>query len=474
LGVPTAPLVTARFADFVDRTGRARGTVLRFGFPPYPVMGMSRAVLQGYITGNDPITAKPFMREVIDALTMPVSEQEKHPAIVRKPRRPRLLPSDSAENLYRKFVENGWTDGLPVVLPTEERVAEMLTGTDHDPGEIVGRMLITPHQEKMEYTIEKVAAIAVMAGARPEHFPVILAIAATQEPSLPSSTTSFGRMVVVNGPVRNEIGMNCGTAALSPFNVANSVIGRAWTLMSINFGDARAGETFMASLGHNLNYNNMCFGENEELSAFEPFHVQKGFRPDESTVSLFRGWNMLNFGLGPAKEMAHVIATFGAMGSSIAFIVDPLVTKNLRAEGFQTKRDACKWIVDNSTVPAGHYWESQMQAGFAGRLAEQGVEPFATWAKLPKDAPIAPRRSPDDLNILVVGGETNPMWITTDFTYTRSASIDQWRPKSGIRRDARPLRMPAPVTCKDGTCGIPEITPSAEPELAPAQKAAAN
>ena len=105
-----------------------------------------------------------------------------------------------------------------------------------------GRMIITTHQEKMEYTVEKVAAIAVMAGARPEHFPVILALAATQEPSMPSSTTSWGRMMVVNGPIRNEIGMNCGTAALSPFNLANSVIGRAWTLMSINFGDARAGE----------------------------------------------------------------------------------------------------------------------------------------------------------------------------------------------------------------------------------------
>jgi hypothetical protein len=83
------------------------------------------------------------------------------------------------------------------------------------------------------------------------------------------------------------------------------------------------------------------------------------------------------------------------------------------------------------------------------------VEPFASLAKLPKDALIAPRHSPDDINILVVGGETNPMWITTDFIYTRSAAVDKWRPKRGIRRDAKPLRMPAAVTCKDGLCGIP-------------------
>ena len=460
------PLVTARFADFVERDARARGTPLRFSFSPYPVVGMSRSVLRQYIEGKDPITSLPFMQEVIEALTSPLTEREKHPTITRKPQRPRLLPTDTAENLYRQFVENGWTDGLPIVLPTVERVAEMLTGTDHGPHELVGRMLVTTHQEKMEYTVEKVAAIAVMAGARPEHFPVILALAASQEPSMPSSTTSWGRMVIVNGPIRNEIGMNCGTAALSPFNLANSVIGRAWTLMSINFGDARAGENFMASFGHNLNYNNMCCGENEELSVFEPFHVQKGFRTDESVVSLFRGWNMLNFGIGPAKEMAHVMSTFGSMGTSITFVVDPLVAKSLRAEGFKTKRDACQWIVENSHVPAGHYWEGQMQSGFAAGLAKQGVEPFASWAKLPNDAPITPRQSPDDINILVVGGETNPTWITTDFTYTQSVSIDRWRPKRGLHRDARPLRMPVPLACNDGTCGIPEATASAQPVTA--------
>jgi hypothetical protein len=422
---------------------------------------MSRAVLRGYIEGDDPITFRPLMEEVIEALTSPLTDDERDPKRVRRARRPRLLPPTVAEELHRRFLENGWTDGLPIVLPTEERVAEMLTGTAHAPDEIIGQMSVNPYQERLEYTVDKVAAIAVMAGARPEHFPVILALASTQEPSLPSSTTSFGRMMVVNGPIRNEIDMNCGTAALSPFNFANSVIGRAWTLMSINFGDARAGETFMASFGHNLNYNNMCCGENEELSAFEPFHVQKGFQPEESVVSIFRGWNVLTSNLGPAKQMAHVISTFGGMGQSITFVVDPLVAKNLRAEGFETARDACQWIVENSKVPVGHLWNGSQGAR---RMAERGIEPFASWAKLPNDALITPRRSADGVNILVVGGETNPMWITTDFGYTRSASIDAWRPKDGLRRDARPLRMPAPLICQDGTCGIPEAAAIAEPE----------
>lgn len=103
-------------------------------------------------------------------------------------------------------------------------------------------------------------------------------------------------------------------------------------------------------------------------------------------------------------------------------------------------------------------------------MAERGVEPFATWAKLPEDALITPRRSADGVNILVVGGETNPMWITTDFGYNRSASIDAWRPKDGLRRDARPLRMPAPLICQDGACGIPEAVPVAQPEPAARQQ----
>jgi hypothetical protein len=148
--------------------------ILRFSFPPYPVVGMSRAVLRKYVEGNDPVTGKPLMQEVIDALTKPLTEMEKNPVRARKPARSRLLQPDTEEKLRRLFVENGWTDGLPIVLPTEERVADMLTGTSHAPDEVVGQMTVTNLQEKLEYTVEKVAINAVMAGARPEHFPVIL------------------------------------------------------------------------------------------------------------------------------------------------------------------------------------------------------------------------------------------------------------------------------------------------------------
>jgi hypothetical protein len=389
---------------------------LRWSFPPYPVGFVSRETLQDYIKGKDPISGAPLMDEILFALTQPLTEEEKHPKMVKRPERPRLLEPNTEENLHRLFLENGWTDGLPIILPTEERVAEMLTGTDRKPDEYVGMMSVTTHEERLQYTVEKVAVNAVMAGARPEHFPVILALGASGRPSLPSSTTSFASMMVVNGPIRNEIGMNSGLGALSPVNYANAIIGRAWTLMSINLGDMRPGATFTATTGTTINYNNMCCAENEEASVWEPFHVRKGFKKNESVVSLFRGWNVLTMGLGPAQRMLEVMRSIGGpFGGAFTFILDPLAAKSLKAEGYNDPKKLSEWLVNE----------------------------------------LNPRfKRPDAVNFIVVGGETNPMWVTTDFSYFQSVPIDPWIPKAGVKKDAKPLRMPIPVLCKDGSCGI--------------------
>jgi hypothetical protein len=412
-------MVTARFSDFITLNCQAHGMMLRFSYPPHPVGFVPREVLHGYISGNDPVTGRPLMQELVDALTKPLTEQEKHPVIVKKPRHTRLVQADTEENLNRLFLAKGWTDGLPIVLPTEERVAEMLTGTDHDPQEIVGRMSVTTHEERLEYNVEQVAVNAVMAGARPEHLPVILALASSNQASMPSSTTTFISMMVVNGPVRNEIGMNCSSGALSPFNFANSVIGRAWTLLSINFGDAKIAENFTASTGNGVNYNNMCCAENEELTIWEPFHIQHGFRPDESTVSLFRGWTVIGFGDGHARQMADLLKSLKLGGAT--FIVDPLAAKNLRNEGLKTKQELAAYLAENGKTDN------------------------------PRNRPL----TADNINFVVVGGEWNPFWMTTDFHYTHTFSIDKWIPKSGIRKDPNPLRMPAALNCSDGVCGLP-------------------
>lgn len=413
-GVPTAPIVTARFAEYVLRDGRSHGMNLRWSFPPYPVAWVSREILHEYVQGNDPVTGVTLMTEIIDALTKPLTEEEKNPGIRERAKRPRLLEADSEENIQRVFLRNGWTDGLPIVLPTEERVAEMLTGTDHDPQEVVGMMSVTTHEEMKEYTVEKVAVNAVMAGARPEHLPVILAIASTQHPSIPSSTGSYGSMVVVNGPVAKTIGMNSGVGALGPFNYANSVIGRTWTLMSINFGDARVGDTFMATIGNGNSYTNQCCAENEEKSPWEPFHVRKGFEASESTVSIFRGWSVLTLGLGTSNGLLQSTKSLNSMGT-YTFVVDPLAAKALKSEGFNDPDKLGEW------------------------LAEKSGSPFLR---------------PEGINFIVVGGETNPIFHTTDYVYYKTASVDKWMPEDGIKLDETPLRMPVAVICEDELCII--------------------
>jgi hypothetical protein len=399
---------------------------LRYAYPPYPVGWMSKEALRAYVYGDDPVTGKPLMQEMIGALTQPLLEDEKNPKPVKRLKRPRLLKRDTIENYKRIFIENGWTDGLPIELPTEDRVDEMLTGTDHPRDEVIGMMSVTTHEERYEYTVEKVAINAVMAGARPEHFPVILALAASQEPSMPSSTTSFGRMVIVNGPIRNKISINCGAGAFSPFNFANSVIGRAYTLMSFNFGNARINENFTATFGNVTNYNNMFAGENEENSPWTPLHVEKGFNHQESTVSLFRGWNINHLGMGAPGKMGtatRMIEAMNGLASMIpggAFVLDPLTARNLKEqEGFKTKQEFRQWLLERIKKPQG---------------------PFA--------------KMPVRIELVVVGGEWNPMFTTTDFVYTQTVSIDKWIPKKGIRFDEKPIRMPSPVTCKDGTCGL--------------------
>ena len=169
--------------------------------------------------------------------------------------------------MHQLFVDNRWTDMLPIILPTEERVVAMLEGTSRSPDTVVGHMRPTSTREAWQYTVEKVAVNAVMAGARPEYFPVILALAATCSSARASTTSSAASMAVVNGPVRHEIGMNWGIGAMGPYNHANATIGRAYGLLSQNLqGGSLPEVTYLGSQGNNYAYNSVTFAENEERS----------------------------------------------------------------------------------------------------------------------------------------------------------------------------------------------------------------
>jgi hypothetical protein len=415
-----------------------RGHFLPYIYSPLPVIGMTPEVLDRFIAGNDPDTGKPVIREIIDALTKPVSlkKPESEPALseIEKIMTPQiLLGPDTEDDLQRLFYERGWTDGSPIILPTEERVQKMLAGTSASPDEVVGEKFLMDIREHIKYTVTNIAIIAVMAGARPEYFPVILAIASTRQSAISPSTTAFASILLVNGPIRYEIKMNSGIGALGPGNMANSVIGRAWTLMSICHGHAQPKKTMWSSQGSNLTYNNSCVAENEEMSVWTPFHVDKGFKAEESVVSIFGGWGMINSpGAASHRSFAEELSIeFGVippLNSSATILMDPLVARNLKEElGFTTKQDYCRYLSENIKIPAGQYWKTDYIDMLVASQAYQGEEPYASWKKLPDDALIAPFHTPGNINLIVVGGGISPLWKATDYRHGVSVSIDKWR-----------------------------------------------
>ena len=345
---------------------------------------------------------------------------------------PRLVAPDTEENLQRLFLENDWTDKLPYVLTTVKRVAAMLAHTSRAAADIVGHMQPVKFRMAWEYTVEQVAVNAVMAGAEPEYFPVILALAASQVSARGSTSSSASAMVVVNGPIRHEIGMNAGIGAMGPYNHANATIGRAYGLLSQNLqGGSVPGVSFMGSQGNGYTYNNLTFAENEERSPFEPLHVQKGFKPTDSTVSIFYGCRSTTFCLGlRAKYWREHVRDMllGIDGhSSPCLLLDPITARQfIDRGGFDTKEKLIRFVHETGEMPAGRYWDLQLVQNYVYPLATFGQEPMATWLKAAPDELI--RIFPEeDINVVVVGGEANGYWRIMGCKYRKTVSIDDWR-----------------------------------------------
>jgi hypothetical protein len=431
-GVPTASLQTSVFAPALRAVARTHGMPhLRYVYVPQPVMGKSPEELRAYVDGKDPITGRPVMEEVIEALTRPLSEEEQQQ--VRFDRStPRYVEADTDEELQQLFMDNGWTDYLPIVLPTEERVQAMLAGTSHDSGEVVGRMRPTSTREAWQYTVGKVAVNAVMAGAKPAYFPAILALAASQVTARGSTTSSTANMVVVNGPVRHEIDMNWGIGAMGPFNHANATIGRAYGLLSQNLqGGSEPGMTYLGSQGNGYMYNSLTYAENEERSPWVPFHVQHGYAPEESVVSIFTGVRSTAYNLGVRKAywQEHVRNMLRGLHPYLppTLVLDPITANQfIDRGGFDTKEKLIQWVHENATMPAKIFWDYQLVQNYIYPRALNGVEPWATMLTADPDEMI--RVYPlDSIHVVVVGGETNGYWRIMGCNYARSVSIDDWR-----------------------------------------------
>jgi hypothetical protein len=198
----------------------------------------------------------------------------------------RVSLDDDLDRIVDYFHSKGYTDGLPIVPPTEARVRAMLAGTRRRPEESLGRIQPTDH----EATVEKVAINAVMAGCRPEYMPVLIAaLEIMTKPewllgSMQSTTNPLTPMLILNGPIRARLKVNCGAGAMGPGWQANASIGRAIRLVMLNVGGAAPGDVDKCTQGFVGKYG-LCIGENEEESPWAPLHVRRGFRADQSVVT---------------------------------------------------------------------------------------------------------------------------------------------------------------------------------------------
>jgi hypothetical protein len=431
-GVPTVMLHTDAFERVIRSTVRMNGMPgMRAAYVPMPVMGKTPAELRAYVNGADPVTGRPVMQEIIDGLTGSLSEADlKGESFDRST--PRLVEPDTESRLHQLFLDQHWTDGLPIMLPTEERVQRMLSHTSHKPDEWVSQLRPTGHREAWGVDVEKVAVNAVMAGAEPEAFPVILALAASGVTARGSSTSSMASLVVVNGPIRHEIGMSSGIGALGPFSHANATIGRAYSLLSQNLqGGSVPGLSYMGSQGNGYSFTNLTCAENEERSPWPPFHVEQGFRAEDSTVSIFSSVWHTGFTLGLREGHWRETVTRMLRGMDPLckplFVLDPLAARQfVERGGFLSKAALAEWAASVACIPAGEYWDTQLVQNYIFPRAAVGEEPFASRLAAAPEEPV-PMFTPKDVHTLVVGGETNAYWRLFSGAYAKTVSIDAWR-----------------------------------------------
>ena len=290
------------------------------------------------------------MQEIIEGLTKPLTAEEKSPKPnTAKP--PRIAFKGNYEEVNRHFYGKGWTDGLPIVPPTEKAVAEMLAGTDMQPDHVVAKVI--PRLGKA--TVEKIAINAVMAGALPTYMPVLIAaVQAVSDPktrfdTFEVSTGSWAPFLAINGPIRNDVNINCSSGALSPGDIANAAIGRAIGLIAKNIGGARKGVEDMGTFGNPGKYS-LVLGEYEEESPWEPLHVERGYPREDSTLTMFLPNTYIQT-IPRDTNAKGLIETYTSLNPGMAcLLVVPSHAKVLSSEGW-TKQKVKDYVLQHSAPP---------------------------------------------------------------------------------------------------------------------------
>jgi hypothetical protein len=331
------------------------------------------------------------------------------PALVEVP--------DDLDQFNAWAMEQRWSDGLPLIPPTEARVAAMLKYSDRDRDEVVTR--IPPRWA--EASVEKIAVNAVMAGCEPQHLPIVIAAIITlSHPSVNlygvlATTHPCTTMVMVNGPLAAQAGINAATGVFGPGFRANATIGRAVRLVLQNIGGAYPAVGDRSTLGGPAKFT-FCFAENEAESPWQPYHMDRGFDREDSTITVVGAEAPQNIEDHISKGARELLGTFAwtiaSLGSNNAYCRNsdffvgfcPDHARTLADHHFG-KRDVQEYLYNTARIPYGR-WKGR---------ALDGVNPRPRWFEaLDDDMTIPMVDDPDDMHIVVVGGPgLHSCWIPT-------------------------------------------------------------
>jgi hypothetical protein len=310
---------------------------------------------------------------------------------------------DAINKLYR---ERRWSDGLPIVPPTPERVARMLACTQRKRDDVIA--ILPPGFG--EATVERIAINAVMAGCDAEYLPVLIAatdaVAQAQFniQGIEATTNPAAVWLVLNGPIVQQLGVNATFNCLGQGTWANATLGRAMRLILQNIGGALPGDMDRATQGQPAKYT-FCCGENEAQSPWEPLHVERGFAADASTVTVVPAEGTLNMNTHSkdaeellrvmAESMVHPTSNEYCHGGEPWIVFAPEHADILKAGGL-SKRDIKERLWELTKMPAGHLSVKEILRAQASRADEYGA--------IQPDTLLSIARTPDDIWFIVAGG----------------------------------------------------------------------
>lgn len=317
---------------------------------------------------------------------------------------------DDFERINELFMEKGWGDGLPIVPPTPERVQKMLAYCDRPVDQPIG--LMAPRYGAA--TPLRLATNAVMAGCKPEYFPILMAAveALCDEKfnlyGVQATTHPCAALVLVSGPIGEEIGMNAGHNAFGPGNTANATLGRAVRLAQLNIGGAIPGSGDLATFGTPAKYS-YCVMENEKDSPWEPLRVELGFPKEATTVTVFGAEPPHNVndhesitGVGLLKMVAGTMAITGA--NNVYFDGEPLVVfgpehaTTIAGDGY-SKAAVKKYLYENGRVPLGSLSSENIE-----RRVRKWPVYKGEFEKAPLSAMVPIMKEPNGVYVAVIGG----------------------------------------------------------------------